>query len=210
MSKKIAYIRTSTAEQDLNIQRLEILEYARKHDLKIDDFIQTAASTRTSRVERLIPDLMNRLNENDTVIISELSRLGRSTSEVIQIINELIDKKVRIIVLKQNLDICQHDMNSKIIITMFSLFGELERDLISARTKEALKTKKERGYTLGKPKGVIQKSKFDADLDRIKELLSMGISTRKISNILGYPNHNSLNTYIKKRKIKESACKTPH
>jgi DNA invertase Pin-like site-specific DNA recombinase len=110
---------------------------------------------------------------------------------------------IRVIILKQNLDINQHDMNSKIMITLFSLFAELERDLISLRTKEALASKKRRGISLGKPKGTIQKSKFDADLPRIKELLAVGLSVRKIAKLLGYSNHLALNTYVKKRKLRE-------
>jgi putative DNA-invertase from lambdoid prophage Rac len=69
-------------------------------------------------------------------------------------------------------------MSSKIIVTVFSLLAELERDLISMRTKEALSAKKSQGVTLGKPKGTIQKSKFDADRERIEELLKLGISVR--------------------------------
>ena len=87
-------------------------------------------------------------------------------------------------------------------ITLFSLFAELERDLISLRTKEALAAKRRQGVTLGKPKGTIQKSKFDADLARIKELLGLGLSVRKIAQLLGYPNHLALNTYVNKRKLR--------
>ena len=104
-----------------------------------------------------------------------------------------------IIILKNNLDISQHDMNSKIMITLFSLFAELERDLISLRTKEALAAKKAQGQVLGKPKGTIQKSKFDLNIERIKELIGYGLSVRKIANVLGYKSHIALNTYIKKR-----------
>ncbi|WP_330959474.1 hypothetical protein [Xenorhabdus nematophila] len=88
------------------------------------------------------------------------------------------------------------------IVTLFSLFGELERDFISLRTKEALASKKAKGHTLGKPKGTIQKSQFDEDRDRIVELLSLGLSVRKIANLLSYKNHISLNTYINKRNLK--------
>ena len=109
------------------------------------------------------------------------------------------------IILKQNLDISQHDMSSKIVITLFSLFAELERDLISLRTKEALAAKKQQGKTLGKPKGTIQKSKFDADLERIKDLLKLGLSVRKIATLLGYTNHLALNTYITKRQLREQS-----
>ena len=95
-------------------------------------------------------------------------------------------------------------MNAKIIITLFSLFGELERDLISLRTKEALAAKKASGQQLGKPKGTLQKSKFDNSLDRIKELLGYGLSVRKIAKVLGYSSHIALNTYINKRGLQQS------
>ncbi|WP_305068090.1 hypothetical protein [Ktedonobacter sp. SOSP1-52] len=76
--------------------------------------------------------------------------------------------------------------------------------MISMRTREALAAKKSQGTTLGKPKGTIQKSKFDADFPRIKELLNLGLSVRKIAKILNYPNHHSLNTYINKRRLREN------
>ena len=133
-----------------------------------------------------------------------MSRLGRSTSEVIDLVNEILAKKVRLISIKQGLDIKSHDMSSKIIVTMFSLFAELERDLISSRTKEALASKKAQGIKLGKPKGTLQKSKFDNDLDKIKELLSLGLSVRKIAKYLGLSNHIGLNNYITSRKLKEN------
>ena len=94
-------------------------------------------------------------------------------------------------------------MNSKIIITLFSLFAELERDLISIRTKEALRAKQASGVRLGKPKGTIQKSKFDDNLEKITELLSYGLSVRKIAKVLGYTSHIALNTYINKRKLRK-------
>ncbi len=83
-----------------------------------------------------------------------------------------------------------------------TLFAELERDLISLRTKEALASKKRQGQILGKPKGTIQKSKFDKDVDKIKELLNYGLSVRKTAKVLGYTNHIALNTYIKKRGVR--------
>lgn len=199
MSKTIAYIRTSTDKQDLNNQKLEIFEYAKKHRLEIDDFIEMTVSSRKTSKERRIDEMLAVLNDADSLIVTELSRLGRSTAEVIGLINELLKKKVRVIVIKQQLDIKQHDMTSKVMITLFSLFSELERDLISLRTKEALASKKRQGIKLGKPKGTIQKSKFDKDVDKINELLSLGLSVRKISTFLGYSNHIGLNNYIRKR-----------
>ena len=204
MAKTIAYIRTSTDKQDLNNQKLEIFEFAKKNKLEVDDFIQMTISSRKTSKERRIDEMLLNLEDADTLIVTELSRLGRSTAEVIGLVNELIKKQVRVIAIKQNLDIKQHDMTSKVMITLFSLFSELERDLISLRTKEALANKKAQGIQLGKPKGTIQKSKFDNDLDKIKELLNLGLSVRKIAIFLEYTNHIGLNTYIKKRGIKNA------
>ena len=203
MTKTIAYIRTSTDKQDLNNQKLEIFEFAKKNQLEVDDFIQMTISSRKTSKERRIDEMVTMLNNADTLIVTELSRLGRSTAEVIGLVNELIKKKVRVIAIKQNLDMKQHDMTSKVMITLFSLFAELERDLISLRTKEALANKRAQGVRLGKPKGTIQKSKFDKDLVKIKELLTLGLSVRKIANFLGYSNHIGLNTYVSKRNLRE-------
>jgi len=203
MSKIVAYLRASTDKQDLNNQKLEIFEFAKKNKLEVDDFIQMTISSRKTTKERRIDDMVAALNDADTLIVTELSRLGRSTAEVIGLVNELIKKKVRVIAIQQNLDIKQHDMTSKVMITLFSLFSELERDLISLRTKEALAAKKSQGTILGKPKGTLQKSKFDKDVEKIKELLGYGLSGRKIATVLGYTSHIALNTYINKRNLRQ-------
>ena len=202
MTKIVAYLRASTGKQDLGHQKLEILEFARKQNLQINDFVEITISSHKSSKQRRVDELLEKLNDADTLIVTELNRLGRSTAEVIALINALIKRNIRIIIIKQNLDIKIHDMQSKVMITLFSLFGELERDLVSLRTKEALAAKKAQGMVLGKPKGTIQKSKFDKDLPKIKELLEYELSVRKIAKVLGYSNHIALNTYIKKRHLR--------
>ncbi|MBF0234856.1 MAG: recombinase family protein [Desulfamplus sp.] len=203
MGKTIAYLRTSTDKQDLSHQKLEILEFARRQGLHVDEYVEITISSQKTSKQRRIDELVQMLNETDVLIVTELSRLGRSTAEVIAIVNALVERNIRLIMIKQNLDIHRQDMNSKIMITLFSLFAELERDLISQRTKEALAAKKAQGQTLGKPKGTLQKSKFDNEVERIKELLGYGLSVRKIAKVLGYSNHIALNTYINKRGLKE-------
>jgi DNA invertase Pin-like site-specific DNA recombinase len=203
MGKTIAYLRASTDKQDLSHQKLEILEFARKQGLHVDEYIEITISSQKASKQRRIDELVQMLKETDVLIVTELSRLGRSTAEVIAIVNALVERNIRLIMIKQNLDIHRQDMNSKIMITLFSLFAELERDLISQRTKEALAAKKAQGQTLGKPKGTLQKSKFDNEAERIKELLGYGLSVRKIAKVLGYSNHIALNTYINKRGLKE-------
>jgi len=204
-SKTIAYIRASTNKQDADNQKLELLDYARKHSLKIDDFIKVTVSSNRNAKQRRINELLDKVTDHDTLMATELSRLGRSTAEVIGLVNQLLAKNIRVILTKQKLDISCHDMTSKIIVTLFSLFAELERDLISLRTKEALASKKAKGIRLGKPRGVIQKSMYDKDLDKITEWLELGLSGRKISKNLGYGSYISLNTYLTKRQLRKSS-----
>jgi DNA invertase Pin-like site-specific DNA recombinase len=203
MTKTFAYIRVSTDKQDLNNQKLEILEFARKKDLKVDEYVEATISSRKTSKQRRIDELLERLAASDTLIVTEMSRLGRSTAEVIGLVNQLITRSIRVIVIKQNLDLNRHDMGSKIMVTVFSLLAELERDLISLRTKEALAAKKAQGIQLGKPKGTIQKSKFDPDRKKIQELLDLGLSVRKIARYFGYHNHIALNTYVNKRRLRQ-------
>ncbi|MEM7617460.1 MAG: recombinase family protein [Pseudomonadota bacterium] len=200
----MGYIRTSTNKQDLKNQQHEILTYTNKHDMKVNEFIEIKLSSRKTTKQRRIDELLQKLKQFDTLIVTELSRLGRSTSEVLSLINKLLSNKITLIIIKQNITISanRYDMTSKVMITFFSLFGELERDMVSIRTKEALAAKKAQGVKLGKPVGTIQKSKFDKDLDKIKELLAYGLSVRKIAKYMNYPNSISLNKYLNRRGIK--------
>lgn len=202
MGKIVAYLRASTDKQDLNHQKLAILEFARSKGLHVDEFVEITISSRKTSKQRRIDELTGMLKEADILIVTELSRLGRSTPEVIALMHTLVNRNIRVIVIKQNLDMTQEDMHSKIMITLFSLFSELERDLISLRTKEALASKKAQGKALGKPKGTLQKSKFDAHSEKIKELLGYGLSLRKIAKVLGYQSHIALTTYVNKRQLR--------
>jgi DNA invertase Pin-like site-specific DNA recombinase len=201
--RTVAYIRASTDKQDTQNQRYEILELANSRGWKIDEWVTITISSRRTLKQRRIEELLEMLNGSDTLIVTELSRLGRSTAEVIGLVNELLARRIRLVVVKQHLDLNQHDMGTKIITTIFSLLAELERDLISLRTREALAAKKAGGVRLGKPKGTVQGSKFDAQREQIEELLRLGVSIRKIAHKhLGLKNHVALNTYIKKRNLR--------
>ena len=195
----LSYIRVSTNTQDVKNQRYEILEYARTHDLTIDQFIEIEISSRKDRKQRRIEEVLQKLSPGDTLIVSELSRLGRSTGEVIELVNELVRKKVRFIAIKQNLNINNgHDMTSKIIVTLFGLMAELERDLISMRTREALAAKKAQGKVLGRPKGSLGKSKLDGREDEISRLLKSKVSKAAIARITGV-SWLTLDRFIKSR-----------
>ena len=195
----LSYIRVSTNTQDVKNQRYEILEYARTHDLTIDRFIEIEISSRKDRKQRRIEEILQELSPGDTLVVSELSRLGRSTGEVIALVNELVRKKVRFIAIKQNLNINNgHDMTSKIIVTLFGLMAELERDLISMRTREALAALKAQGKVLGRPKGSLGKSKLDGREDEIIRLLKSKVSKAAIARITGV-SWLTLDRFIKSR-----------
>jgi DNA invertase Pin-like site-specific DNA recombinase len=101
--KVLAYLRTSTDKQDLNNQKLEIMEYARQNGLHIEDFIAIAISSQRNRYERRIDELLGKLDPGDTLLVTELSRLGRSTGQVINLIDELVNNGICIRITKQNL-----------------------------------------------------------------------------------------------------------
>jgi DNA invertase Pin-like site-specific DNA recombinase len=175
-SKTFAYLRVSTAQQDLNSQKLELHEYARCHDLKIDEFVEIEISSRQSTKARKIDALLEALQEGDLLIVSELSRLGRSVGQVIQIIDSLIKKRVLFVAVKESIKINgRQDIQTKTMITMFGLFAEIERDLISERTKQGLIAAKKKGKLLGRPKGS-GKSKLDKFKPEIEALLKNGSS----------------------------------
>lgn len=199
----IGYIRVSTEKQTVQNQKHEILDYANRYDLGSVTFIEVEMSSRKSTAERKIDDLISVLNTGDTLIVSELSRLARSLSGLFEIVNTLIDNGIKLIAIKQNMTLDKNninDMQNKVMLTMFSLMSELERDFISARTKEALKARKDSGMVLGKPKGVIQSSMYDPDAQRIGELVNLGVPINKISKLhLGYGTAKSLGEYVKKK-----------
>lgn len=175
-SKIIAYLRISTQEQDLNSQKLELHEYAHKNNFKIDEFIETEISSRKNPSERKINLLMERLQKGDLLIVSELSRLGRSVGQVIQIIDALIKNEVRFIAVKEAIKVDgKQDIQTKTMITLFGLFAEIERDLISERTKQGLNAARAKGKILGRPKGS-GKSKLDPFKLEIEALLKNGSS----------------------------------
>lgn len=205
----VGYIRVSTDTQITSNQKNEILNYAHELHVKVDKFIDVTMSSRKNMRDRLIDELFISLSLGDMLIISELSRLGRSTQEVLQTIEKLMSIGVELHIIKQKMVINPNNKNdfvSKAMITLMSLFSELERDLISQRTTEALKARKAQGVVLGKPKGTTQKSKYDVHVDRIVELHTLGLSLNKIvSNhlepVMGKGNCSvaSLSVYLKRR-----------
>jgi DNA invertase Pin-like site-specific DNA recombinase len=197
------YIRVSTVEQSAESQKNLISRFVVERKMNIDKWIEVEMSSKKSTDKRKITELLSQVVENDVVIVSELSRLGRSIQEVLQIIKSLMEeKKCRLILVKQNMDLNPHnvlDMSNKILITIFSMLAELERDFISFRTKEGLNALKAKGVKLGKPVGCKQKTMYDKDKARILELAKMGVPINKILTIhLNYGKYLSLKRFIEK------------
>jgi DNA invertase Pin-like site-specific DNA recombinase len=141
------------------------------------------------------------LKKDDNVIISELSRLGRSVSDVIFIIKTFIDKGAILHVIKENLIINKNnDAFSNFQIAIFSAFAELEKNIISQRTTEALRSRKQKGIILGKPIGTLQNSMYDIHLETIKKSIGLGISIKVIHQNIDVGTYQNLYKYITKRK----------
>lgn len=200
MGNICAYVRVSTEAQDCNNQRVAIYDYAHKHNLIINKFVEVYASSRKSLKERKT-NVLTELEEGDTIIVSELSRLGRSVTEVIQLINSFIKGKIYLISLKENIVIKEQlDMQSKMLITLFSLFAEIERDLVSYRTKEALAALKHDGKRLGRPKGATNKCVLDDKEDQIKRLIELRVSHSAIGRMFNV-NRATVARFVKNKKI---------
>lgn len=198
--KIIAYIRVSKDTQDCNSQKLAILDFAHKGGLKIDSFLEIQISSRKTPLERKIDVLLN-LGAGDLLIVSEMSRLGRSVGEVVTTIDRIVATGIEFIAIKENIKIKdKQDLNTKVMITMFSLFAEVERELNSLRTKEALASLKAAGQKLGRPKGTLGKSKLDGKDAEIKKLMKLNVSKTSISKILEV-DRSTLQNYVDKRQL---------
>lgn len=199
MAKTIAYLRVSTDKQDLNNQKLEILDYAQKQSLVIDQFMEIEISSRKTTKQRRIDELVELLEAGDTLIVSELSRLARSTGQCITLVDTLIKLKVRLVAIKENININgEHDIQTKVMITMFSLFADIERVLISQRTKAGLAMAREKGKLLGRPRGSLGESILTGKEEIIKDELKYGVSKSAIARKLGC-SRGSLVNYIQTR-----------
>jgi DNA invertase Pin-like site-specific DNA recombinase len=201
MGKTIGYIRVSSDKQTVDNQRLAILDYCNNQDIKVDDWIEVSMSTKKTPAQRRIDELLERLEEGDQLIIAELSRLARSVGQIATLVDRMLKNKIRLISIKESIELNRkHDIQSKTIITMFSLFSEIERDLISERTKEGLKRARAEGKLLGRPKGSLGKSKLDGKEKEIKDLLSKGLNKTNIARYFGV-GWTTLENFIKTRRL---------
>ena len=135
------------------------------------------------------------------MLVSELSRLGRSVSQIILLVDRMIEQQIRFVAVKEGIDLQgAQDIPTKVTVTMFGLFAEIERDLISERTKEGLAAARAKGKIIGRPKGVLGKSKLDGKRDEIQLFLNKGVSKSAIAKIMDV-SRTTLRHFIKTRKL---------
>ena len=179
------YIRVSSDKQTVENQRFEINNFCEKQNLIINDWIEETISGTKNYSKRQLGQLLRKVSKDDIIICSELSRLGRNLFMIMEILNVCMTKECRVWTIKDNYRLGE-DIQSKVLAFAFGLSAEIERNLISQRTKEALARKKAEGVVLGRPVGRKTdetKYKLYSKKNLIAELLKAGVSRRKIAKI---------------------------
>lgn len=199
LQQTIAYLRVSTTDQDLEKNKFDILQLVNEKGLGQVEWVEETVSGRLSWRKRRVAAILDRLHSGDTLIVSELSRLGRSMLECMEILSVAAQNNIRIYAVKGNWQL-DNTIQSKIIAMAFSMAAEIERDLISQRTKEALAAKKKAGVKLGRPRG-IGKSKLDPFHPEIEALLANGSTQKFIANRY-HTTEANLSRWIQKHRLR--------
>jgi len=204
MSKVIGYCRVSIEKkQTTENQKLFILDYAHNHKLTVDEIIEVSVSSRKDKKFRLIDETIAKLNEHDTLLVYSLDRLGRSTIETLSIIEEIKNKGIKLILIKDNIIVDKNDTNpmNEMMLAVLSGVASLERSYISERTKLGLARVRANGTQLGRRKGQQVKSIYDEHKSKISELKSLGVTNKRIHDYINIGTVQSLGKDIISRSI---------
>jgi len=197
-----AYIRVSTDRQTVENQRFEILKYCAGKKIHVDDWIEEVVSGTKRSEDRKLGQVLKSLKKNDILIVSELSRLGRNLMEVMSILHSCMEKESKVFAIKEGYEL-GNNISSKVLAFAFSLSAEIERNLISQRTKEAMARMKSEGLPVGRPKGALSKqTKLTGQDETIKELLRKKVAIATIGRILGV-SRLTVESYVRTRKLRE-------
>lgn len=198
------YIRVSSDKQTVENQRFEINKFCEREKLTIDGWIEETISGTKSYNKRQLGVLLKRIKKDDLIICAELSRLGRNLFMIMEILNICMTKEAKVWTIKDNYRLGD-DIQSKVLAFAFGLSAEIERNLISQRTKEALARKKAEGVVLGRPKGRRNdpdKYKLSGKENLIRELIIAKVSKRKIAKICKV-DRNTLDRFITLKRLAE-------
>jgi len=177
----IGYLRVSTEYQDVDNQRLGILQLANRYGWQVE-FAEETVSGTVSYTKRELGKIIQTLMRGDVLIVSELSRLGRSMLGILELLRDLKNLGVRVFTVKENYEMNGDAITSKVMTMVFGMLAELERDLISKRTREALAVKKAQGIRLGRPPGP-GKSKLDDKREDIRKFYEKGVGVTSLAKI---------------------------
>lgn len=194
-----AYLRVSSDQQDTNNQKFGLLEYCNNRNINPVKFIEDTASGKTTWKERAIGNILEKAIKGDLLLVSEISRLGRSTLQVLEILEMAAKKEISVHIAKNHI-VIDGSMQSTITATILGLAAQIERDFISSRTKEALAKRKADGFKLGRPKGQSQLLKLDSFCEEINGYLKKGINKRAISKLIEC-SPSTLYLWLKRRKL---------
>lgn len=189
----IGYLRVSTEKQNPENQRDEIRRFAEEKSLAVDSWVVETVSGKIAHKKRKLGRLLRKMNKGDTLIVTEISRLSRSLTEIMAIMGECLDRQINIYTTKERYTF-DNSINSKVLCFAFGLVAEIERNLISMRTKEALALKRAEGVRLGRRPGSDVKMQVIRDNSaRIEAMLASGMTVTKICRKIGI----SRNTWYK-------------
>lgn len=198
MARVIGYLRVSTVDQGTEKNKADILKLANVKKLGHVEWVEEKVSGVKDWKKRKLGTVLYELKAGDTILVPELSRLGRSTLQILEIMKLAKENDIAVHAVKGGWSL-NGTMESKIVMTMFAMISEIERDLISERTKEGLRARKAAGIKLGRPKGP-GKSKLDQYKDEIIALLNNGSTKTFIAKRYETSVPNLYN-WLKKNKI---------
>jgi DNA invertase Pin-like site-specific DNA recombinase len=195
------YIRVSTDRQTTENQRFEILKFASERRLQVDTWVEETISATKHLSERQLAALLARLRPGDVLIVTEVSRLGRSLLEVMSILHAIMEIGAKVFTTKEGYEL-GNTINAKVLAFAFSLSAEIERTMISSRTKEALARKKSEGKRLGRPKGSFAKvTKLTGKEQAIRDLLDKRVSYAALARIFGV-NRGTVTSFVRRHGLK--------
>jgi DNA invertase Pin-like site-specific DNA recombinase len=194
------YVRVSTDRQRVDNQEYEITQFCRKNNIALDEWIKETISGTKTPDKRKLGSLIEKVKEGDLIICAELSRLGRSLFMIMSILNQFMEIGVKVWTIKDNYRLGD-DIQSKVLAFAFGLSAEIERNLISQRTKEALALRRAEGIVLGRPVGKkSSRTKLSGKENEIKTLRKQGIGKSEIGRIYGV-NRNTVDKFIKEHAL---------
>jgi DNA invertase Pin-like site-specific DNA recombinase len=194
-----AYLRVSTDRQSVENQRHELLRFANDQHLLIETWVEETISSTKSLDERKLSTLLASLHPGNILIISELSRLGRSLFEIMSILHILMEREVHVLTVKERYEL-GNTISAKVLAFAFGLSAEIERSLISARTKEGLARRKAEGKQLGRPVGSrSRQGKLTGKEADIERLLAAKVPQAAIARLIGVHRH-TIENYVRQKK----------